>query len=120
MDEKNVEFKLALNGMIGFETSLSLSFTNLVRSKSIGLNDLVRIMSTNPAKLLSLKKGIIKEEMDADMIIIDIDNEFIIDKSKFQSKSRNTPFDGFKLFGKSKYTIVSGKVVVSKGEIQCS
>jgi dihydroorotase len=120
MDEKNVEFKLALNGMIGFETALSLSFTNLVRSKSIGLNDLVRIMSTNPAKLLSLKKGIIKEEMDADMIIIDIDNEFIIDKSKFQSKSRNTPFDGFKLFGKSKYTIVSGKVVVSKGEIQCS
>lgn len=120
IDEKNVEFKLALNGMIGFETALSLAITKLVRSKFIALNDLVRIMSTNPAKLFNLNKGIIKENMDADMIIIEIDNEFTIDKSTFQSKSRNTPFDGYKVFGKINHSIISGKIIVKDGELKCS
>jgi dihydroorotase len=120
IDEKNVEFKLALNGMIGFETALSLGITKLVKSKFIGLNDLVRIMSTNPAKLFNLKKGLIKEDMDADLIIIDMDNEYIIDKSKFQSKSRNTPFDGYKVFGKINHSIITGKIIVKDGEIKCS
>ncbi|MEI8215919.1 MAG: dihydroorotase [Eubacteriales bacterium] len=119
-DEKNVEFKLALNGMIGLETAFPLAFTNLVKEGEIKLNELVRLMSTNPAKLLNLQKGAIEVGMDADMIIIETKDEFIIDKSKFQSKSRNTPFDGYKLHGKPNYTIVSGKVVVSQGEIKCS
>lgn len=119
-DEKNVEFKLALNGMIGLETAFPLAFTNLVKEGEINLNDLVRLMSTNPAKLLNLQKGTIEVGMDADLVIIETKDEFIIDKSKFQSKSRNTPFDGYKLYGKPNYTIVSGKVVVCQGEIQCS
>jgi dihydroorotase len=77
-------------------------------------------MSTNPAKLFNLKKGLIKEDMDADLIIIDMDNEYIIDKSKFQSKSRNTPFDGYKVFGKINHSIITGKIIVKDGEIKCS
>ncbi len=107
--EKNVEFNLADNGIIGLETSLPLSLT-LVHEKIINMETLVTRMSKAPAKILGVENGI-QEGNTADITIIDTNAELTVDASLFKSKSRNTPFDGMKLKGKAVLTIVGGKVV---------
>lgn len=111
-DEKNVEFALAANGMVGFETALPLSITYLVKPGHLTIEQLVEKMCVNPSKILGLNKGSIEIGNSADLTIIDIDEEFIVDINKFSSKSKNSPFDGFKLQGAVYYTIVNGNVVV--------
>ena len=68
-------------------------------------------MSTNPADILQLPKGRMSIGMDADLVIFDPDEQWVVDPSKFASKGRNTPFAGCKVRGKVKYTIVGGKVI---------
>jgi dihydroorotase len=111
-DEKNVEFALAANGMVGFETALPLCVTYLVKPGHLTMEQLVEKMCVNPSKILGLNKGSIEVGSSADLTIIDIDEEYIVDVSKFSSKSKNSPFDGFKLQGSVYYTIVNGDVVV--------
>lgn len=111
-DEKKVEFSIAANGLVGFETALPLAITYLVKPGIITLEQLVEKMSINPSKILGLTKGTIEKGRSADITIIDINDEFIVDVEKFKSKSKNSPFDGFKLSGTVCYTIVDGNVVV--------
>ena len=111
-DEKNVEFALAANGMVGFETALPLSITYLVKPGHLTMEQLVEKMCVNPSKILGLNKGSIEVGSSADLTIIDMDEEFIVDINKFSSKSKNSPFNGFKLQGTVYYTIVEGNVVV--------
>ena len=68
-------------------------------------------MSYNPAKILGIEKGLLKEGTVADITIFDADEEYTVDKNDFESKGKNTPFDGYKLFGKVKYTILDGEIV---------
>jgi dihydroorotase len=76
-------------------------------------------MTSHPAHILSLPKGTLKVGADADVTVFDPEAKFTIDKNKFQSKSRNTPFHGWDVQGRVLYTIVKGKVVFSsKGGIQ--
>ncbi|NLM75235.1 MAG: dihydroorotase [Clostridiaceae bacterium] len=110
-DEKNVEFDNAPNGIVGFETALSLSYTALVETKVITLPQLVEKLSTGPARILNLKKGVIDVNEDADLILVDFDTEYTIDVSEFASRGKNSPFDGFKVKGKNMMTIVGGKIV---------
>jgi dihydroorotase len=107
--EKVVEFDLAANGIIGLETSLSLGM-KLVETGIIPLTELIKKMSTNPARILGLNLGI-KKGSPADITIIDPDISFKIDANSFQSLSRNTPFDGWDMKGKAVLTMVGGKVV---------
>jgi dihydroorotase len=72
---------------------------------------LVEKMSTNPAKILKLDRGCIEEGKVADIVIADPDAEYTIDKNKFYSKGKNTPFHGRKVKGRVVYTIVAGKLV---------
>jgi dihydroorotase len=116
-DEKNIEFELAANGIIGFETALPLAVTRLVKPGHLDMDELVRKMCLNPSSILGLNKGTMKEGAVADITIFNADESFTVDINKFKSKSRNSPFNGYKLFGKVYYTIVRGKVVVREGEI---
>lgn len=113
-DEKNVEFKLASNGIVGFETAFSLAVTYLLKPGHLTLEQIVQKMSLNPSKLLGINKGGLEAGSLADIVIVDIDEEFVVDINKFSSKSKNSPFDGFKLFGSVCYTIVNGKIVVKE------
>jgi len=114
--EKFYEFELCENGMVGLETMLPLVLTKLVNEKVLSLNDAIAKMSVNPAKVLGIDKGTLSQGKDADITIIDLDSEQVVDPDKFESKGRNSPFAGMKLKGKAVYTIVSGKVVMEKGE----
>lgn len=111
-DEKNVEFAIAANGMVGFETALPLSITYLLKPGHLTTMQLVEKMCVNPSKILGLNKGSIEVGSSADLTIIDMDEEYVVDIQKFSSKSKNSPFDGFKLQGTVYYTIVNGNVVV--------
>lgn len=112
-DEKNIEFSLAANGFVGFETALSLSVTHLVKPGIISIVKLVEKMSLNPSKILSINKGTLEIGSTADITIIDINEKITVDSGKFQSKSKNSPFGGMELTGSVWGTIVSGKVIVS-------
>ncbi len=114
IDEKRVEFSLAANGIVGFETALPLAVTNLVRPGVITMNKLVEKMCLNPARLLSISKGTLEVGAAADITIVDINDEFTVDPLSFSSKSKNSPFGGMKLFGSVWGTIVGGKLIVSE------
>lgn len=112
MDEKEVEFDLAANGMVGFETALPLVITYLVKPGHLTLENVVEKMCVNPSRILGLNKGTIEIGKPADLIIVDTDEVNTVDVQKFASKSKNSPFDGYKLSGAIYCTIVGGKVVV--------
>jgi dihydroorotase len=112
VDEKNVEFAIAANGIVGFETALPLAITYLVKTNVLTMEQIVEKMCVNPSRILGLNKGSIEVGKAADITIVDIDEEFTVDVSKFKSKSKNSPFDGFKLNGAVYYTIVNGNIVV--------
>ncbi len=111
-DEKNVEFNIAANGFVGFETALPLSITYLMKEGHLTMEQLVQKICINPAKLLGLNKGTIEVGKTADITIVDINDEYTVDISRFKSKSQNSPYNGYKLFGRAVYTIVGGKPVV--------
>ena len=114
-EEKQKPLSAAPNGIIGFETALAASITNLIEPKHLGYLDLVRLTSYTPAKLLNLNtKGELKEGYDADITIFDPNMEYTYEKESIVSKSKNTPFIGKKLKGKVMYTIVGGKVVYER------
>jgi dihydroorotase len=109
-DEKDVEFALASNGIIGLETSLPLSLT-LVQEKILDLGSLVGKLSLNPARILGLNRGTLEAGAIADLTIIDPDREWTVDEAKLASKSKNSPYLGTTMKGQAAYTIVSGKIV---------
>lgn len=114
-EEKQKPLSQAPNGIIGFETALSASITNLIEPKHLSYLDLVRLTSYQPAKLLKLEtKGQLKEGYDADITIFDPNLEYVYEKGSIVSKSKNTPFIGKKLKGKVMYTIVGGRIVYEK------
>lgn len=117
-DEKNCEFAAALNGIVGLETSLGLGITQLVDTGVISLSRLIELMSARPAQLLGIGRGTLSEGAPADVVIFDPQKEYTVDKNKFNSKGRNTPFDGRKLKGKPEYVLVNGKIVVREGVLQ--
>jgi len=112
IDEKNVEFDLAMNGIVGLETSLSLSITHLVRTGKLTLAQLIEKMSANPARIVGIERGTLAIGAAADIVIVDIEAKRTVDVDKFVSKSKNSPFDGAELFGVVKNTVVAGKIVV--------
>lgn len=113
-DEKEVEFNLAANGISGFETAFSLSYTHLVDTGILSLEELVGKLSTMPAKILGIPGGVLDIGLPADITIVDTKREYIVNSDNFYSKGKNTPFNGTKLKGKVIYTIVGGKVVYDK------
>ena len=110
VDEKNVEYNLAAFGISGIETSFSLSYTYLVKGGVLSLSELADRMSAAPARILYLEGGKIAEGEVADLMLADLNAEYVIDSKKFVSKGKNTPFGGMKVSGKVLCTIVDGDV----------
>lgn len=109
LDEKDVEFNVALNGIIGLETSLPLSL-KLVDEGILTLNQLIEKMSINPSKILGISRGNISTGSVADMTVIDPSAEWMVEMEKLVSKSRNTPFSGWRMKGAAACTILGGAV----------
>jgi len=111
VDEKNVEFCKAPFGIIGFQTILPLSL-NLVREGYLTLSQLIEKLSTKPAKIIRKNDiGTLKVGSRANITIFDENEEYTFTKEMIKSKSSNTPFLNWKLRGKVKFTIYSGKIV---------
>ena len=113
-DEKVCEFSVALNGILGFETAFALGYTYLVKTGEISLEKLIDLMCYGPSKILKLGRGGMNVGDDADLAVFDLDHEFTFEKDKMLSKSRNTPYDGWKLYGETILTIMGGKVTYEK------
>lgn len=103
--EKVVDFSSGANGITGLETSFSLSYTTFVASGLLTLNRLVTLMSTNPRSILGLPPISFEVGSKANMTIVDTNQQWNIDIEKHQSKSLNTPFNGYTVIGKPLYTI---------------
>ncbi|HAP42122.1 MAG TPA: dihydroorotase [Nitrospira sp.] len=108
--EKQQEFTEAPFGIVGLETALPLTLA-LVEEGVLTLESAVDKLSTAPAKAFSLNAGTLAVGAPADVAIVDADQEWHVDPSRFRSKSRNTPFAGWKVKGRVTTTIVSGRVV---------
>ncbi|OFW81402.1 MAG: dihydroorotase [Alphaproteobacteria bacterium RIFCSPLOWO2_01_FULL_40_26] len=97
-------------GIVGVETMLSLSLS-LYHQKILSLKDLLAKMTCNAARIINFNGGVIKKGARADLTLIDLDCEWVIDPQKFHSKSKNSPFSGFKTKGRALMTVVAGKIV---------
>jgi len=114
LTDKDVEFEYAAFGITGLETSLALSL-RLVDDGIITLNQLLLKMSTNPAKILNIPKGTLNIGADADITVIDLDNNWTVDRSRLRSKGKNTPFHGWDMKGKAIMTIMGGVIKHREG-----
>lgn len=117
LEDKNVGWDDAPYGVIGLETTLGLVMTQLVDKKVISLYDAITKLTINPAKICDLNVGTLSVGMPADITIIDLEREWIVDTAKFESMARNCPFHGWKLKGKAVTTIVNGKIVMQNEKI---
>ncbi len=109
-EEKDVEFDHAPPGMIGLETCLGLSIVQLVDKGYLTLPDLVGKLSANPAKIIGIPSGGLNVGEIADMTVFDPEAEWVVKKEEFRSKSKNSPFIGWKLKGRVIATIMDGRV----------
>lgn len=110
--EKEMEYDYAPFGIIGLETALGLVLTEFYHTRLLTLPMIIERLTTNPARILKLKhKGTLAPGADADITIIDPDQEWNVEENDWQSKSKNSPFISWKLKGRAVMTIVAGQVV---------
>jgi dihydroorotase len=112
LDEKDLEFNEALNGIIGLETSLPLSLA-LVQEGALTLSQLVEKMSCNPSKILGLNRGTLVVGARADITVIDPNRRWTVEAATLASKSKNSPWLGATMTGAASCTVVAGRVVFS-------
>ncbi|MGF7060365.1 dihydroorotase [Brassicibacter mesophilus] len=105
-------------GISGLETAFSVCFTELVKAGHISMNRLSELMSKNPARIMRLNKGEIKEGYDADLVLIDINKKHKVEAKRFLSKGKNTPFDGMEYWGTVETTIKGGRILYNREEYE--
>ena len=113
--DKQVEYQNACFGIVGLETALPLSL-KLVDEKILSMGDVIKKLTSTPADIFNLKAGSLSLGNGADILIFNPILEYSIDISKFHSKSKNSPFDGWKVKGKVIHTLVKGKTAYSANE----
>ena len=98
-------------GMVGLETAFGICYTKLCREEGMDLTVLRRLMSERPAEILGLTtRGHLLPGYEADLVLVDLDTPYVVDKTKLHSKSNNCPFDGTTLYGRVCTTIKGGKI----------
>ena len=110
-DDKDVEYAYALPGIIGLETTVGLILSRLVDTDRLGLETAIRALTVGPARVLGLDQGTLASGSPADVTVVDPTREWTVDPSRFASKSRNTPFKGWRLRGQVVLTIAAGNIV---------
>ena len=119
IDEKNCEFERALNGIVGLETALSLSISELVEKGVLTPSKMIEKFTKNPAEILRRKDlGHLSVGNNADVIIIDPNVKYKVNIENFASKSKNSPFNNREVTGKVLYTLVGGKIIVENGQLR--
>ncbi len=113
-NEKDIEFDRAEFGKIGLESGLAISIMELIDKKILSWPELIEKLAVNPARILGIDSGVLSIGAAADIIIVDADKKFVLDKKSIVSKSKNSPFIGRTLKGTVEYTIFNGKVVYKK------
>jgi dihydroorotase len=108
--EEKADFHKAPNGIVGLETSFAAANTVLCKQRGMSLMNLIDMMSTRPANILGVPGGSLKVGAAADIVLLNPDKVWTVDKTKFHSKSNNTPFHGLELTGKAVCTICGGKI----------
>ena len=109
--EEKADFEKAPNGVVGLETSLAVTLTQLYHTGRMNLMKIVRMMCETPRRLLGIEGGSLEPGNVADIAIVDLNKEWTVDPEKLHSKSKNTCLKGMTFKGKVKYTIVNGKIV---------
>ena len=117
-DEKNVEFDRAPFGIVGLETAVSITLDKLVHTGLITMARMVELMSTNPARILSVPGGSLSVGSPADITILAPELPVTIDKTKLVSKSKNTPFHGWSFRGGVAATVVGGRTVYQNPAVE--
>lgn len=115
IEEKESEFQFAPNGIVGFETTVGLSFSELLKKNKLSLEDLIKKLSINPRKILNLPIPKFEVGELANFTIIDPNIVWTVDISKFKSKSKNSPFDKKLLTGKS-IAVINRKKMLYDGQ----
>ena len=111
-EEKARGVEKAPFGIVGLETAFAVLYTKLVKTGELTLKRLQEVMAEVPAELFGLKNtGKIRAGYDADLVLVDIEEEYVIDPEGFKSMGKNTPYGGEKVFGRVLWTMVGGKVV---------
>ena len=110
-DEKEVEFEQAYNGIVGLETSLGLGVTYLVRPGRLTMGQLIEKMSAAPAEIIGIDRGTLGPGRPADIVVFDPEAAYTVDVREFASKGKNSPYDGFELFGRVELTVTGGRIV---------
>jgi dihydroorotase len=111
VDDKKVEYDQAAFGVVGLETAVSLCLDRLVGGGILDLAQLVSLFSTRPARVLGLPGGSLAPGSPADVTVLDLARRVVVDPKRFESKGRNTPFEGWRLKGGPALTMVGGQVV---------
>ena len=114
--DKQVEYQNACFGIVGLETALPL-FLKLVDEKILSMSDAIRKLTATPAQIFNLDAGNLSIGKEADVLIFNPDIKYSIDVSKFHSKSKNSPFDGWKVKGKVLHTLARGKAVYTDPDL---
>jgi len=112
-ESKRLTFSQAATGASGVETLLSIAL-ELFHNKSIKFNKLIATLTSNPSKILKIDKGTLGKGKDADLCIIDINKQWIVDKNKLKSKSKNTPIEDRKLKGQVLKTFIKGELAYER------
>lgn len=110
IEEKSLGLVDSANGIIGLETALGISLTELYHKEKMDISQIISKFTSGPANLLNINKGSISVGMDADITIININKSWKVQRDKFLSKSANTPFENMKLKGKALITMVKGDI----------
>lgn len=116
-EEKNEGIKLAPFGIVGLETAFPLLYTHFVLKNIMSLEQLIGFMTKKPAETFSLPTGTIKVGAPADIVLVNLEEEKVIDPQEFLSKGKNTPFTGWNCKGWPEMTICNGQVVWEKGRV---
>lgn len=118
VEEKDVEYDRAPFGLVGLETAVGLVWNELVNAGVLTPLQAITKMTLNPARILGIPKGTLEVGVEADITIIDPDLAWTVDSSLFESKGRNTPFNGMQLKGQAYATVVGGRLVMRGGVVE--
>ena len=116
-EEKDHEFCCAPNGFSGLETSLAAVITNAYGPDKLSIDQVVYYMSTRPAELMHLDAGVLEVGKPADITVFSTTEKWTVDRNKFYTKGKVSPFDGMTVTGKAKLTVVDGKIVMKEGVV---
>lgn len=116
-EEKDREYCLAPSGFPGLETALGVLLTELYHTEKLDLNTLISKMTAEPAKLFALSGGTLSVGSSADIAVLDIEQEWMVEAEKFYTRGTHSPFVGRRLKGRAVMTMVDGQVVMRDGKI---